>query len=168
MMKVLVSMALAMGLASGIAYADGHKNAGNGDSTGCGLGSTLWAGKTGIVPQILAVTTNGTLGNQTFGITTGTLGCDKNDVIASAEVRQLAAVSLDNLATDIARGEGETLASLASAMKVDRSDQPLMFAALKGNFARIFPNDSVSSDNVLVSIQQVMAEDETLARYVEI
>ncbi len=167
-MKALVSMALAVGLVSGAAYADGHKQAGNGDSTGCDLGSTIWAGKTGVLPQILAVTTNGTSGNQTFGITTGTLGCDKNDVIASAEVRQLAAASLDNLATDIARGEGETLASLASAMKVEQADQPLMFATLKGNFTRIFPNDSVSSDSVLVTIQQVMAEDEALARYVEI
>ena len=70
-MKGLVSMALAMGLVSGVAYADGHTNAGNGDSTGCGLGTTIWAGKTGIFPQILAVTTNGTSGNQTFGITTG-------------------------------------------------------------------------------------------------
>lgn len=165
-MKGLVSMALAMGLVSGIAYADGHT--GNGDSTGCGLGTTIWAGKTGIVPQVLAVTTNGTVGSQTFGITTGTLGCNKDDVIASAEVRQFAAINLDNLAVDIARGEGETLASLASAMKVDTPDQGRMFVALKGNFDRIFPDDSVSSDDVLVSILGVMAEDEKLARYVEV
>jgi hypothetical protein len=88
-------------------------------------------------------------------------------VIASAEVRQFAAVNLDNLATDIARGEGETLASLASAMDVDTPDQELMFKALKGNFTRIFPNTDVTSDQVIVSIQQVMAEDATLARYVE-
>ncbi|MEM8949593.1 MAG: DUF3015 family protein [Pseudomonadota bacterium] len=165
-MKALVSMALAMGLVSGVAYADGHK--GNGDSTGCGLGTTLWAGKTGLAPQVLAVTTNGTSGNQTFGITTGTLGCDQNDVIASAEIRMLASANLDNLAADIARGEGETLASLASAMEVDQPDQALMFATLKGNFARIFPNDSVTSNDVLVSIHEVMAEDEKLARYVEV
>ncbi len=168
MMKGLLSMTLAVGLVSGVAFADGHKNAGNGDSTGCGLGTTVWAGKTGVVPQILAVTTNGTSGNQTFGITTGTLGCDKNDVIASAEVRQFAAANIDNLATDIARGEGETLASLASAMEVHTDDQSLMFATLKGNFARIFPDDGVTSSDVLASIHQVMAEDETLARYVEI
>jgi hypothetical protein len=156
-----------MGLVTGAAYADNHGGTPNGDSTGCGLGTTIWAGKSGVLFQILAVTTNGTSGNQTFGITTGTLGCDKNDVIASAEVRQFAAVNLDNLATDIARGEGETLASLASAMEVDTPDQALMFATLKGNFTRIFPNNSVTSDQVIVSIQQVMAEDKTLARYVE-
>lgn len=167
-MKSLVSMALAMGLVSGVAYADNHAKASNGDSTGCGLGTTIWAGKTGLGPQILAVTTNGTSGNQTFGITTGTLGCNQSDVIASAEVRQFASANIDNLATDIARGEGETLASLASAMEVDTHDRSLMFATLKSNFARIFPDDSVTSNDVLVSIHQVMAEDETLARYVEV
>lgn len=168
MMKSMLSMALVMGLASGVAYADNHTKPGNGDSTGCGLGTTVWAGKTGIVPQILAVTTNGTSGNQTFGITTGTLGCSKNDVVASAEVRQFASANIDNLATDIARGEGETLASLAAAMEVETDDRSLMFATLKSNFARIFPDDSVTSNDVLVQIHQVMAEDQTLARYVEV
>jgi hypothetical protein len=166
MMKLLVSATLALGLAAGAAYADDH--GGGGDSTGCGLGTTVWKGQSGIAPQIMAVTTNGTSGNQTFGITSGTLGCNKNDVIASAEVRQFAATSLDNLATDIARGEGETLASLASAMEVETTDQALMFKTLKGNFTRIFPNKDVTSDEVILSIQQVMAEDETLARYVEV
>ena len=166
-MKLLVSTTLALGLVAGAAYADNHAAPSNGDSTGCGLGTTIWAGQSGVLPQILAVTTNGTSGNQTFGITTGTLGCDKDDVVASAEVRQFAAVNLDNLATDIARGEGETLASLASAMEVESPDQALMFATLKGNFTRIFPNNNVTSDQVIVSIQQVMAEDETLAQYVE-
>jgi len=165
-MKLLVSMTLVVGLTAGVAYADGHK--GNGDSTGCGLGTTLWQGKSGLGPQVLAVTTNGTVGSQTFGITTGTLGCGQNDVVASNEVRQFAATNLDNLAADIARGEGEALASLAAAMEVESPDHSLMFATLKGNFTRIFPDSGVSSDQVLVSIQQVMAEDETLARYVDI
>jgi len=74
---------------------------------------------------------------------------------------------LDNLAKDVARGEGETLVSFATAMKVEDEDQPLLFATLKSNFTRIFPADNVSADEVLVSIQQVMAEDDELARYVE-
>ena len=38
------------------------------DSTGCGLGSMAWRGQKGIGPQVLAVTTNGSFSNQTFGI----------------------------------------------------------------------------------------------------
>lgn len=46
------------------------------DSTGCGLGSMAWRGQRGIGPQVLAATTNGSFGTQTFGITFGTSGCD--------------------------------------------------------------------------------------------
>ena len=164
MTKGIFSAALALGLTMGLA----SMHMAHADSTGCDLGTTVWAGKSGLGPQILAVTTNGTSGNQTFGITSGTLGCDSNEQIASAEVRQLAAANIDNLAKDMARGEGETLASLAAAMKVDAGDQPLLFATLKSNFTRIFPTDSVSVDDVLVSIHGVMAEDEVLAHYVAI
>lgn len=167
-MKAMVSMALAMGLTAGVAYADGHEKGETADSSGCGVGTILWKGQSGVAPQVLAITTNGTLGNQTFGITSGTLGCTKDGVVSPpAEVRMLAISQLDNLATDMARGEGETLASFATAMKVEEQDQPLLFAALKSNFSRIFPADDVSADQVLVSIQEVMAEDDTLARYVE-
>jgi hypothetical protein len=120
-----------------------------------------------MIPQVLAVTTNGSLGNQTFGITSGTLGCTKNGLVKSpSEVRMLVVSSLDNLARDVARGEGETLKSLATAMKVEDSDQGAMFTALQGNFTRIFSSENVTADEVIVSINAVMEEDAVLARYV--
>ncbi len=164
MTRGIVSVALALGLTVGLA----QMQSAHAESTGCGLGTTLWEGKSGLFPQILAVTTNDTIASQYFGITSGTLGCDKDAVIASAEVRQLASANLDNLAKDVARGEGETLASFAAAMKVESQDQSLLFATLKSNFTRIFPNNSVSAEDVLVSIHGVMAEDEVLARYVDV
>ena len=45
------------------------------NSVGWGLGSQIFDGQSGVAPQVLAVTTNGTLGNQTFGISSGTSGC---------------------------------------------------------------------------------------------
>ena len=48
------------------------------DSTGgCGLGSMAWRGQSGIIPQVLAMTTNGMASN-TIGVTLGTSGCDPN------------------------------------------------------------------------------------------
>ena len=48
------------------------------DSTGgCGLGSMAWRGQSGIIPQVLAMTTNGIFLN-TIGVTLGTSGCDPN------------------------------------------------------------------------------------------
>ena len=73
-MKKFVAIAMLAGFSS-MAMAD--------QDVGCGLGSMLWAGQSGVVPKILAATTNGTSGNQTFGITTGTLGCQADGVISS-------------------------------------------------------------------------------------
>lgn len=50
---------------------------------GCGWGSKLFDGQQGVAPQVLAVTTNGTSGNQTFGITSGTSGCSQDGVVKS-------------------------------------------------------------------------------------
>ena len=167
MMKSFVSAALAVSLTAGIAYADNHAKGETADSSGCGVGTILWKGQSGVAPQILAVTTNGTLGNQTFGITTGTLGCTKDGVVSPpAEVRMLTVSNLDNLAKDVARGEGETLSSFATAMKIDEQDRPKLYSVLQSNFTRIFSSDSVTADAVLASIQTVMAEDEALSRYV--
>jgi len=67
MKKILLTAALTM-ISAGTVYADSN--------TGCGLGSLLWDGKANTtVSQAFQATTNATFGNQTFGITTGTLGC---------------------------------------------------------------------------------------------
>ena len=62
-------------------------------SAGCGAGSILFEGQKGPVPQILAVTTNGSFGNQTFGITSGTLGCEKDGVVRSPTKVRMMVVS---------------------------------------------------------------------------
>src|SRR5512139_1907858 len=46
-------------------------------NTGCGLGYMIFKGQEGLASQTCAATTNGTFGNQTFGITTGTSECDQ-------------------------------------------------------------------------------------------
>lgn len=75
---------------------------------GCGLGSMLLQGKSGLVFNVLAATTNGTSGNQTFGMSTGTLGCEDAQ---SAKVSAVSFVEGNKIAlsNDISRGQGETL-----------------------------------------------------------
>jgi hypothetical protein len=166
MRLVMASALLTLALAVPAASSQEDETA---SSAGCGLGTMLFDGQSGIGPQVLAVTTNGTSGNQTFGITSGTLGCTKDGVVRPpAEVRILLMSSLDNLATDVARGEGETLTSLASVMAIDEADQPRFFVSLQDNFVRIFPDENVTADEVITSINAVMAEDEVLARYVDV
>jgi hypothetical protein len=50
----------------------------------CGWGSKLFEGQSGLGPKVLAVTTNGTLGNQTFAISSGTSGCTQDGTVRSS------------------------------------------------------------------------------------
>jgi hypothetical protein len=159
-----ISAALVLALTAHSASAQNSEAA---SSSGCGVGTILFEGQKGPVPQILAATTNGSLGNQTFGITSGTLGCEKDGVVRSpTKVRMLMISSLDNLATDVARGEGETLESLAALMAVEPEDKARFFASLQGDFGRIFPSEDVTVDEVIVSMNAVLAQDAVLQRYV--
>jgi Protein of unknown function (DUF3015) len=164
MRTLIVPTVLALALATPAALAQEDETA---NSTGCGLGTMIFEGQKGIAPQVLAVTTNGTSGNQTFGITSGTLGCTQEGVVRPpTKVRMLLMSSLDNLAVDVARGDGETLESLARALAVEQRDKHRFFVALQDNFLRIFPNENVTAEEVLVSMNAVLAEDAVLSRYV--
>ena len=55
------------------------------NSVGCGVGSQLFDGQSGVAPQVLAVTTNGILGNQTFGISSNTLGCKSDGTVMASQ-----------------------------------------------------------------------------------
>lgn len=104
--------------------------AGYGDA-GCGLGSVVFGGQKGMV-QILAATTNGTFGSQTFGITTGTSNCSG----AGKEATAFIDINKESLANDIARGQGETVNSLAGIYGCQNSEE--IGATLKPYFKLIF------------------------------
>ncbi len=132
----------------------------------CGWGSKLMEGNAGIAPQVLAVTTNGTSGNQTFGITSGTSGCTKDGVVRS---NWKTALFIDNnvnkLAHDASRGSGESLDSLASLLNVEEKDKSVFFEVTKNNFSSIFSRTDVSSKEVMSSLKDVLASNAVLAKY---
>ncbi len=104
---------------------------------GCGLGSMLFAGKEGLVFNVLAATVNGTSGNQTFGMSTGTLGCeDAKDAKVSGPVFILN--NREKLANDIARGQGETLEAYLKLIGANNVNKKV----LQQNFATLFAADN--------------------------
>lgn len=132
----------------------------------CGWGSRVFRGERGIFPQILAVTTNGTSGNQTFAITSGTSGCTQDGVVSSAwKTAAYMDGNLNRVARDMSSGRGESLESLASLLEIDEAKKPLFFSVTKENFARIFPRSDVSSPEVLASLSSVLNENAELAQY---
>lgn len=126
------------------------------DSTGgCGLGSMAWRGQSGIIPQSLAITTNGIFGSNTFGVTFGTSGCDPNGRITGGTGRMMLAFLEDNMeqfAMDAAAGKGETIDTLAGIMDVDSAK---LGKEVQRNFAYIFPNDDVEAADVTLRVMEV-------------
>ena len=132
----------------------------------CGWGSKLFDGQRGIIPQIFAVTTNGTSGNQTFAITSGTSGCTQDGVVRSSwKTAAFIDSNMNKLAKDISRGEGEALNSLASLVGVDKNDSKVFALTLQENFANIFASDDISSDAVYTNIKNVLANSKSLESY---
>lgn len=136
------------------------------NNVGCGLGTIVWEGQSGQGGQILAATTNGTFGTQTFGITSGTSGCARGGrVYRPDELAQFIGPNMDRLVQDMSVGQGETLASVANLIGIEKGDQGAFFSATQRNFSRIVPSDSVTAADVAASLNAVLAEDPTLKRY---
>lgn len=126
-------------------------------NTGCGLGSILWEGKDGLFPETCAVTTNGTFGTQTFGITSGTSNCKRKESSASIEkLNKFIADNMDNLAKDIAKGNGEYINTLAILMEISESKRARFYNKLQTNFSKIFSSDGITSVDVLNNIESVL------------
>ena len=123
--------------------------------SGCGLGSMLF--KNNVKgEQILASTTNGSFGNQTFGISSETLGCTADGVVKrEAEVEVYAAANFSKLSAEMARGGGETLAGLGSLLGV--RDQKSFFSLAQSRYERIFPTVDVNSTQMLANLRWELA-----------
>lgn len=136
------------------------------DDIGCGLGTMIFDGKSGKVFKILGATTNGTSGNQTFGITFGTLGCDGTGTIDSAQkLAMFIDGNMDNLARDIAKGQGETLNTLSEVWGIKDEDKASFNTMAKQNFAAVFSSENVTSSEVLNNLNAMIAKDTQLSSY---
>jgi hypothetical protein len=138
MKKLLLASVLTC--VSSVAFAD--------PNTGCGLGSSMFKTQDSIVKQVLASTTNGTSGNQTFGITSGTSGCSApTKFVFNDTMNEFVVANMDGLATDIANGHGEVINTLATMLQV--KDTAAFIAVLQKNFNQIYISDTVTSAEVI-------------------
>jgi len=120
-------------------------------NTGCGLGSDIIKNQDSVVMQVFAVTTNGTSGNQTFGITSGTSGCAKPaKFVSNDRANEFVAGNMDVLALDISNGQGEALSTLATLLNVANPDT--FATVLQANFNKIYTSSDVNSADVIDNI----------------
>ncbi|MFZ5875733.1 MAG: DUF3015 domain-containing protein [Nitrospirota bacterium] len=131
---------------------------------GCGLGYLLFQGQKGLIPQVLAATTNGTFGNQTFGMTTGTSGCSQDGIVSREhEAEVYAQATIENLSQEMAQGQGEHLASLATLMGVPAELHAAFFQLTQQHYATLFPTEQNDAALMLTALKSVLATDPVLA-----
>lgn len=151
MKKLLVVALVVMLSVAGSAFAAGYGTA------GCGLGGMVIGDKPGAI-QLVASFLNGICANQTFGITTGTLGCGAGIVGAKNErLNEFVVANMDNLAKDIAMGRGETLDAFAELMQVPTADRAAFYGKMQSNFAKIFTSENVVLAEVVDNVMTVTA-----------
>lgn len=153
-MKKMIVVFSVLVMMTGAAYANTVSQ-----DCGCGLGQEVIGDKEGIVWGVLGITLNhGLCSNQAFGITTGTLGCNNGGkIVMNEQIKIFVADNMDNLATDIAAGQGESLEALAEIAQVPVEKQPTVFAALQSNFDTIYPGANITESHVSMSISEIMA-----------
>ena len=142
--------------------------AASGDSgAGCGLGKLAWmdyGGQKQIAPQVMMATTNGTFGSQTFGISSGTSGCTNDGVIIKNKHMNMARSTFDSLIQEMAQGQGEHLASLATLLGVPQKDQPAFFALVQEKYEILLESNEATPLTMLQALQAAMAENPALAK----
>lgn len=108
--SLLLGLASALSLQASVAVAKPKYG-----MAGCGLGTLVIKDNTKM--QVLAATTNGTSGSQTFGITTGTSNCSPADKMAQQSKQEaFIMANLNVLHKEMARGEGDTLKAFAATL----------------------------------------------------
>ena len=128
-------------------------------TAGCGLGSIILGDKKGIM-QIFAATTNSTFASQTFGITSGTSNCDDGGTNLQT-AKGFVEANREALAKDIARGNGESLAALATIGGC--SNTRTVGAALQKNYSSIFTSADTSNAAVSDRVVSSMKSDASLS-----
>ena len=157
MKKILAGIALATVSVSAMAEAPGGPN--------CGWGNMLFKGQSGMGPHFLASITNGTSGNATFGMTTGTNGCSTSGTLTYGGKSLIASV-MTEFSANVAAGHGDALNAVAVAIGIEPQDRAVFAEVTHANFKVLFPSENTTADQVVQALEQVMKSDARLARYV--
>lgn len=124
-----------------------------GGSDGCGLGWQITQKK-----SFLATTTRGTTNvtiPPTFGMTTGTIGCDAHSFAVKERASvEMVVTNYDALKVEMAVGSGETLAALARTMGCSDASMNAFGAMTQKNYSSIVGNNSLEMyENVRAQVK---------------
>ena len=159
---IMLSVAVLFGMQAGLAMAANPDT-----GPGCGLGKLLWADyahQKNIAPQVMMATTNGT-GMNTFAISSGTSGCTNDGkIMAKYKTTVFASHNFENLSQEMAQGQGEHLASLATLMGVPAEHQAAFFSVTQERYTSLIKTGEASPVAMIKAINDAIATHPVLAR----
>lgn len=161
--KVLMfSIAVLFGAQAGLAMASNPDT-----GPGCGLGKLAWGeykGQKEIAPQVLMATTNG-IGMNTFAISFGTSGCTNDGKIMSEhKTTMFASLNFEALSAEMAQGQGEHLASLATLMGIPADRHAEFFAMSQERYTSLVQAGETSPVALVKSLNDAIAGHPVLAQ----
>ena len=160
MRKAVALAALAVLLGSSVA------RAGDPD-VGCGWGTRAFKGQSGVVPKVLAATTNSFV-TQTFGISSGTAGCSQGGIVkAELRVQMYAGANIDKLrGRHGCRPRGNARHAGAPHGRCGRRPPGVLPPRQDATSAHCSRPSQVDGRQMLATLERLMASDEQLAKYV--
>ncbi len=139
-----LALAIALMFSGATVFATGY------GSAGCGLGSLAFP-QDEAFPQILAATTNGTFGSQTFGITFGTSNCSSEGLVKlSMERDAFIEANYRDLSKDVAMGKGQFVENLSKLYGYTSQNSIVFVSKLQKSYTKIF-----GSNNVKIAIAEI-------------
>lgn len=159
MKKIILAAVLAGASTTAMADAAG--------GPGCGWGNMLLEGQSGLPMHLIATIINGTSGNATFGMTTGTNGCNTGGKL-SYNGKSLIGMTpgmMDEIAANAAVGEGDALTALAVVLGIQPEDRGAFKALTQQNFTTLFPSADIQSSDFVAVLFDLMKQDGRLAKY---
>jgi hypothetical protein len=160
---IVLSVAVLFGMQVGLAMAANPDT-----GPGCGLGKLAWGdykGQKEIAPQVMMATTNGTFGSTTFGISSGTSGCTNDGkVMSENKATMFAEMNFENLSQEMAQGQGEHLASMATLMGVPADQQAEFFAMTQERYTSLVKAGEASPVAMVKAINDAIATHPVLAQ----
>lgn len=129
---------------------------------GCGLGSIVFGTQKGFM-QVFAATTNGTSGNQTFGISSGTSNCvpgAKSEAFNNQ--REFISNNITVLAKEAAQGDGETLRAFTSTLGCNAGAYSDVAKTLQAKHGEIFAEPG--TDAVLFATHEALHGNANVAQ----
>ena len=104
---------------------------------------------------------------QTFGISSGTSNCTNNgQIVKNEQVNVFASINFENLSQEMAQGQGEHLASLATLIGIPAVDQPAFFSLTQERYVALLQGGEQAPMAMLKALQVAMSNNPTLAKFV--